>query len=194
VDIRRSFDVPDGAYVVGFASRLVQRKGWRDFLDAVRALSDKLPVFFLLAGDGEDRDKVVEYIRDRGLEGSGRMLGHIDAMARFYTALDCFVMSSHWEPHGLGHLEAQSFGVPVVVSRVPGLDATVHEEADALLFEAADSQALAARILRIASDSHLRSRLVIGGIANAAQYTMSAFSSKLKEIYSTVRSETEIGK
>jgi len=34
-DIRRSFAVPGGAYVVGFASRLVERKGWRDFLDAV---------------------------------------------------------------------------------------------------------------------------------------------------------------
>ena len=188
-DIRRSFAVPDGAYVVGFASRLVERKGWRDFLDAVQALSARLSVFFLLAGDGEDRDKVERYIRHLGLEDSGRMLGYIDRMARFYRALDCFVMPSHWEPHGLAHLEAQRFGVPVVVSSVPGLNATVHDEVDTLLFKAADPQALAACIHRIAIDSALRGRLVAGGHANAAQYTMGAFSSKLEEIYSTFRPE-----
>jgi glycosyltransferase involved in cell wall biosynthesis len=188
-DIRRSFAVPDGAYVVGFASRLVQRKGWRDFLDAVQALSAQLPVFFLLAGDGEDRDKVKRYIRHLGLEDSGRMIGYIDRMARFYRALDCFVMPSHWEPHGLAHLEAQRSGVPVVVSSVPGLSATVHDEVDALLFEAADPQALAACIHRIANDSTLRERLVAGGHANAAQYTMETFSSKLEKIHSTFRPE-----
>lgn len=190
VDARRSFAVPGGAYVVGLASRLVERKGWRDFLDAVQLLSTRLPVFFLLAGDGEDREKVERYIRELGLEGKGQMLGHIDGMARYYRALDCFVMPSHWEPHGLAHLEAQSFGVPVAVSRVPGLDGTVHEGVDALLFKAADSQALAECIYRIAGDATLRSRLVAGGLSNAAQYSMTAFSSRLAEIYSTVRHET----
>lgn len=194
MEIRRSFAVPDGAYVVGFASRLVERKGWRDFLDAVKALSARLPVFFLLAGDGEDRDKVGRYIRHLGLENSGRMLGHIDRMARFYRALDCFVMPSHWEPHGLAHLEAQRFGVPVVVSSVPGLSATVHDEVDTLLFEAADAQALAACIYRIANDSTLRDRLAKGGHANAAQFTMDAFSSKLEKIYSTFRPDAAPGK
>jgi L-malate glycosyltransferase len=111
-ECRRSFRVPDGAFVVGFASRLVERKGWRDFLDAAKVNCARIPLFFLMAGDGEDRGKVVEYIRHLGLEGRGRMLGHVEAMARFYGALDCFVMPSRWEPHGLAHLEAQSFGVP----------------------------------------------------------------------------------
>ena len=185
-EIRRSLGVPPGAFVIGFASRLVERKGWRDFLDAVQALSDRLPVFFLLAGDGEDRDKAVQYARELGIDGRGRMLGHVEEMARFYQALDCLVMPSRWEPHGLAHLEAQGFGVPIVVSRVPGLEATVHEGRDALLFEAADPRAMAECVHRIASDAALRSRLVAGGLENAARYSLAGFSSRLEAIHASL--------
>jgi glycosyltransferase involved in cell wall biosynthesis len=181
--MRREYSIPEGAFVVGFASRLVERKGWGDFLDAVALLAPKLSVFYLVAGDGEDRDKAEARIRKLGLAGQGRMLGHIDWMRHFYDCLDCFVMPSHWEPHGLSHLEAQAFGVPVVVSSVPGLASTVGDERDALLFRAADAQALADCIRRLATDAALRDRLIEGGRANSARYTMTAFTASLEDLY-----------
>jgi glycosyltransferase involved in cell wall biosynthesis len=186
--IRRALAIPDGAFVVGFASRLVERKGWDVFLAAMALLGPRLPVFFALAGDGDDRQKVEARIRVLGLEGRGRMLGHIDWMRRFYGCLDCFVMPSYWEPHGLAHLEAQSFGVPVVVSSVPGLGSTVRAESDALLFEPGDASALADCVVRLASDPALRSRLIAGGVANSARYTMDAFAASLEAIYTIVGS------
>lgn len=183
---RQSVGAPAGTFIVGFASRLVERKGWRDFLEAVKTLSERLPVYFLLAGDGDDREKVDDCIRKLGLSNRGRRLGHIDWMHRFYATLDCFVMPSHWEPHGLAHLEAQGFGVPVVVSRVPGLADTVRAEENALLFPPADRKALMDCIFRIASDPSLRSRLIAGGLANVSSYTMDGFSAKLDEIHSTI--------
>lgn len=188
--LRRAAGIPDDAFVVGFASRLVERKGWRDFLDAVAILAPKIPVFFLLAGDGEDRAKVEAHIRNVGIEERGRMLGHIDWMPRFYVCLDCFAMPSHWEPHGLAHLEAQSFGVPIVISRVPGLASTVRGD-DALLFEAGDVQGLADCIHRVAADKALRDRLAAGGVENAARYSRSHFSDDLEEIYATVEGRSE---
>jgi len=183
---RQSVGAPAGTFVVGFASRLVERKGWRDFLEAVKTLSERLPVYFLLAGDGDDREKVDDCIRKLGLSDRGRRLGHIDWMHRFYATLDCFVMPSHWEPHGLSHLEAQGFGVPVVVSRVPGLADTVRAEENALLFPPSDRTALMNCIFRIASDPSLRSRLIAGGLANASFYTVDGFSARLDEIHSTI--------
>jgi glycosyltransferase involved in cell wall biosynthesis len=183
--VRRAESIPDGAFVVGFASRLVERKGWGDFLGAMALLAPTLPVFFLIAGDGEDRDKAEARIRELGLEGRGRMLGHIDWMKRFYRCLDCFVMPSHWEPHGLAHLEAQGFGVPVVVASVPGLDSTVRDDSDALLFKPRDAPDLADCIRRLAVDPALRDRLAAGGLANSARYTMDAFAASLEEIYAS---------
>ncbi|MGZ8811695.1 MAG: glycosyltransferase, partial [Thermoanaerobaculia bacterium] len=181
--LRRDFAIPPDVFVVGFAARLVERKGWRDFLEAVRILSARIPVFFLLAGDGEDHAKVEAYIRDLGLDRCGRMLGHVTRMERFYRTLDCFVMPPHWEPHGLSHLEAQSHGIPVVVSNAPGLNDTVHPDADALLFDVGDVSALADAMYRVASDPKLRNRLTDGGLINATRYTLETFSSALDQIY-----------
>ena len=189
--LRRAQAIPDGAFVVGFASRLVQRKGWDDFIGAIAQLAPVLPVYFLIAGDGEDRDKVEARIRALGLHGRGRMLGHIDWMERFYIGLDCFVMPSHWEPHGLAHLEAQGFGVPVIVASVPGLGSTVHADRDALLFKAGDVRALAECIRRLAVDPGLRARLVAAGIANADRYGMDVFSANLEQVYSSIPGQRE---
>jgi glycosyltransferase involved in cell wall biosynthesis len=185
--LRAAFEIPANVFVVGFAARFLERKGWRDFLHAVRIVAAQIPVFFLLAGDGEDRDKVEVCIRDLGLGDRGRMLGHVTRMDRFYRVLDCFVMPPHWEPHGLSHLEAQSYGIPVVVSNVPGLNGTVHAESDALVFEAGDAPALADRILQIASNRQLRTRLIHDGSLNAARYTIDIFARKLDQLYSEVR-------
>jgi L-malate glycosyltransferase len=184
--LRLAESIPAGAFVVGFAARLVPTKGWREFLDAIALLAPELPVFFLLAGDGEDRPSAEARVRELGLGSRGRVLGPIDWMRRFYACLDCFVLPSHWEAHGLAQLEAQSFGVPVVVSSVPGLEATVHSERDALLFEPGDARGLAECIRRVALDAGLRERLARGGISNSARFTMAAFSEGLNDVYSAV--------
>jgi glycosyltransferase involved in cell wall biosynthesis len=111
------------------------------------------------------------------------MLGHIDWMKQFYGCLDCFVMPSHREAHGLSHLEAQSLGVPVVVSSVPGLRSTVVGGADSLLFEPGDAASLADCIRRLSKDPAMRERLIAGGLANSAGYTMDAFAARLTEIH-----------
>ena len=187
--LRRAHGVPPDAFVVGFAARLVERKGWRDFLDAIAHLAPALPIYFLLAGDGEDRAQAEARVRELGLSSRGRLLGHIEWMEAFYECLDCFVMPSHWEPHGLAHLEAQGFGVATVVARVPGLESTVHSEVDALLFEAGNIEALAACIERLARDAALRGKLGVGGRANSERYTMDAFASTLDTIYANLGKE-----
>ena len=140
----------------------------------------------MVAGDGEDRAKAEARIAELGLREHGRMLGHVDSMPRFYACLDCLVMPSHWEPHGLAHLEAQSFGVPVIVSDVPGLRSTVHAEDDALLVPPHDPAAIAAGVQRLAGDPQLRGRLVAGGLANSALYSMGAFTRGLDEVYASL--------
>jgi glycosyltransferase involved in cell wall biosynthesis len=189
---RVELGIPDEAFVVGFASRLVERKGWRDLLEAMKLLQD-LPVLCFIAGDGEDRRNAEAAIRDMALESRVRILGHIHWMPRFYRSLDCFVMPSRWEPHGLAHLEAQSFGIPVIVSDVPGLSATVHASLDALLFPQQDTQRLAAHIRTLATDPALRAKLAAAGRANAASYTMASFSERLANIHAAVAAHYSSG-
>lgn len=191
--IRARHGVPDGAFVVGFAARLVERKGWSDFLEALARVTPAAPLHFFLAGDGADYARAEARVRALGLEGRGRMLGNVDWMRDFYACLDCFVMPSRWEPHGLGHLEAQAFRVPVIVSNVRGLSSTVHADVDALVFEAGDVAGLAAAIERVATDPALRERLAASGPANAAHYRIDGFAASLELIYADVSGRAATG-
>jgi glycosyltransferase involved in cell wall biosynthesis len=184
--LRRAYGAPDGAFVVGFASRLIERKGWMDFLEATARIDRSVPVFFLLAGNGEDRAKVEARALRADVAGRGRVLGHVERMAEFHACLDCFVMPSHWEPFGLSHLEAQAFGVPVVVSNVPGLASTVHEGVDALLVSPRDVEALAAAIARLAAEPSLRERLSAAGRMNASRHSPEKFAADLDAVYAEV--------
>jgi glycosyltransferase involved in cell wall biosynthesis len=187
---REALGIPDDAFVVGFASRLVTRKGWRDFLDAIARVPATCRPFFLIAGDGEDEGRVARHIQEAGLAGKGRTLGFTDRMETFYRALDAFTMPSHWEPHGLTHLEAQGFGVPVIVSDVPGLADTVHGGVDALVVPAGDVDALAAAITRLATEPALRERLAAAGRTNGARFSTDAFAEKLEALYAGLRPAT----
>jgi glycosyltransferase involved in cell wall biosynthesis len=191
--LRRQLGVPDGAFLAGFAARLVRRKGWADFLEAIARVGGHVPVHFLMAGDGPERAKAEASLRALGLESRGRLLGPVDRMHEFYASLDCFVMPSHWEPHGLGQLEAQSFRVPVIVSRVPGLISTVHPEVDALSCPPGDVDCLARAIERLATEPALAQRLSAAGAANAARYSTAAFTQSLEGIYAEVAGRPAAG-
>jgi glycosyltransferase involved in cell wall biosynthesis len=178
--------VPDDRFTVGFAGRLVRRKGWMDFLDAMQMVATHHDAYFLIAGEGRERALVKQHINSLGLQDRGRLLGQVSAMGDFYRALDCFVMSSRWEPHGLTQLEAQRAGVPVVVSNVPGLRDTVRDGIDALLFEPGNALDLAEKIERIAHDGKLRAALSNGGYANANRFSIEDFEEAVTRVYELV--------
>lgn len=175
--------IPAGSFVIGFAARLVENKGWREFLQAAAALRKRIPLHFLLAGEGAERSEANELVDRLGLREAGQMLGYIDDMDAFYGLLDCFVLPTHWEGHGLSHLEAQSHGVPVVVSDATGLASSVHPEVDALVHRVGDADGLAAQVCRLHADDALRARLAEAGRLNAAKYSASAFAERLSQAY-----------
>jgi glycosyltransferase involved in cell wall biosynthesis len=182
-DAKLRLRVPDDRFTVGFAGRLVRRKGWADFLDAMQKVTAHHDAYFLIAGEGHERALVEQRINTLRLQDRGRLLGQVSSMGDFYRALDCFVMSSRWEPHGLTQLEAQRAAVPVVVSNVPGLRDTVRDGIDALLFEPGNALDLAEKIERIATDGELRAALSKGGRANADRFSIEDFEQAVTRVY-----------
>ena len=83
-----------------------------------------------------------------------------------------FAFPSRFEGFGLPPLEAMALGAPVVVARAASLPEVVGDAA--LLVEPGDPDALAAALERILGDPALRERLVLAGLARAAEFTWAA--------------------
>ncbi len=177
----------ESAFFVGFAGRLVQRKGWRTFVDAANRLLKRSPAFkFLIAGDGPEKQLVLEAINEKPEKDRVIYLGQVEDMKSFYTGLDCLVVPSFWEPQGLVEIEAQALGVPVVVSNAEALNEIVQDRRNGLLFETGNSSDLAEKILTLRLRPDLREKLATEGLATSMQYDVDRYVIKLRSLYGQI--------
>jgi len=137
--------------------RLVQRKGVLWFVQNVlpQLASGKLPVLYLISGQGKNRAAIEAAITERALEGSVRLLGRISDELRgaLYNAADMFVMpnvpvANDMEGFGLVALEAASCGTLVVASNLDGIPDAIVDGKNGVLVETGDAEAYVKTISR----------------------------------------------
>jgi glycosyltransferase involved in cell wall biosynthesis len=132
----------DAPFVIGFIGRLTAEKG----LDVLIEAAAKLPhrEWRLRIAGTISPTLDLETLRKRTANLPVDWLGFV-ASQDFYRDIDVLVVPSLWaEPFGLVVLEAYSFGVPVIASRVGGIVDIVEPGVTGWLFEPGDSAALSA--------------------------------------------------
>lgn len=162
-DMRRGFGFADGDTVLVTASRLSLKNGIDDL---IRSLV-KLPVQYkvLIAGEGEDREKLEVLTRQKGLEGRVVFLGSKShgELPGILQASDIFVRASLSEGLGNSFLEAMAAGLPIIGTPVGGIPDFLTDGETGVFCQPRDPDSIAAAVLRIQSDPALRSRLVANG-------------------------------
>lgn len=115
---RDSLGIPDGAALVGHVGRFTEQKN-HEFLVRVAAEIVKRhnDVYFVLIGEGRDREQVEGQIADLGLMDHFRLLGtRHDVPALLRTLMDLFLLPSRYEGLPRAAVEAQAAGLPCVIS------------------------------------------------------------------------------
>jgi glycosyltransferase involved in cell wall biosynthesis len=121
--VRGTHDVPDSTPVILYAVRLCAQKQPMVFAETVRRLRDRGVRFVaLVAGEGEDRPRLEQYLDRHGLRSCVRMLGPVATgdMPALMSAADVFFLPSKWEGIALSVYEAMAAGVCVVGADVGG--------------------------------------------------------------------------
>lgn len=110
---RSDFDLPEDAFVLVTAGRIVARKASTQLIDTLAALPD---VFLVVVGDGPEAAAVRQRASELGVTNRLRMLGYVSDEGKYsaYAVSDVFVSTAQHEGFGLVFLEAMSFGLPVV--------------------------------------------------------------------------------
>lgn len=184
IEERKKLGIGERDFIVGFAGRLVERKGWRTFIVAAELVLETQPnITFLIAGDGKDKHELLELINTSKLAENIVFLGYVSDMVWFYSLLNCFVIPSYWEPMGLTEIEAQAMGIPVISSDVEALNEIVRHNENGLLFTVKDEKDLAEKIQKIIVDEELRKYLINGGYQTVKTFSLKDYSIKLRGIY-----------
>jgi len=143
--------------------RLVYQKGHEYLIQAIEAVRAELPhLKAVICGEGPLRRQLQDQIDRLGLHGVVTLLGNRLDIDRFLGSADVFVLPSRWEGLPVALLEAMDRGLPVVATRVEGVEEVVQTEAHGLLVPPEDARALAASIRRLASDADLRRIMSLG--------------------------------
>jgi colanic acid/amylovoran biosynthesis glycosyltransferase len=143
-------------------ARMSEEKGLPVLIAALALLlRDGVDVELCLVGDGPERALIENEIRSNGLEQRVELTGALpgEQLIARYAACDIFVLTSFMEGLPVVLMEAMAASKPVVAPSVGGIPELVLHGETGLLFNPADSDALARQLKRLIADPALRTRL-----------------------------------
>ena len=152
-DFWRQLGLPPGAKILLFVGRMVDYKNpcfVVEMLERLRTLGENFAAVFV--GGGELEAEVRRLAADKGLEARVRALGFRRDVPEFMRAGDVLIWPSLEEPKeglGLGIVEAQAAGLPILMSRSVPDEAVVVPELSSVLPLAAGARRWAEEALRI---------------------------------------------
>lgn len=176
---------PERPLTIGLVGRLSPEKGIDIFIRAAAAvLRDRPSARFVIAGDGPERSRLQDLVRELDVQQQVSLLGRCDDMASFYLSLDMLIISSHTEGLPMALLEGMAYGVPVVATRVGDIPSVLDEERTGKLVAPGDPTALAAAINELLSDGSRRRAMGANARERvAAEFSATAMSDRYVQIY-----------
>jgi D-inositol-3-phosphate glycosyltransferase len=168
--LRRSFGLPENAFLALFVGRDVPKKGLDVFLRS------RDPAYELVA------------VTDRAASASGPpLLGFMspERLQSLMRCVDAYVLPSEGEGFPLSLQEALGNGLPVVTTRQPGFEDYLGP--DDAVFVSRDPQSIRQALKQLATDSDLRSRLSARSLGLAERhFGVEAFVTAYESLYTAV--------
>ena len=172
---RARLSVPADALLVGTVGDLSPVKGPDIFVRAAAhaVAHAACAATFIVAGEDHTDDQrmrrqLADLIATHKLKERVRMLGRVDELAPFLTALDVYVSASRAEAFGLAMVEAMACGVPVVATATDGAREIVEDGVTGRLVPVGAVEALADAVVALLADADRRAAM--GKAARAAAY------------------------
>ena len=173
--------------------RLIPRKDFQLLIRAVPQLIQYTTRDFEveIVGDGPCRSNLVKLAKELGVFHKVRFTGSVpySKLPEKYQSADIFVLCSLAEGMPLALLEAMGSGLPVVGSRVQGVEDVVNVGTNGYLFAAGDVNALATNLISLINDDEQRSQMGNASVMQAQRYDWKYIAASYLEIYERTRRE-----
>ncbi|MCD4526707.1 stealth conserved region 3 domain-containing protein [Nocardioides sp. cx-173] len=169
------------------AGRLMGEKQYPRLVSAFATIADRIPDWRLrILGEGTARFEIMSTVRKHRLWDRVELPGPTTDMASEWAKASISALTSRSEGFPLVLQEAMAAGVPVVSFDCPsGPRAIIDDGVDGLLVAQGSEPALAAGLLRLATDRDLRDRLGEAALAKAATWDVEVITARWREVYET---------
>jgi glycosyltransferase involved in cell wall biosynthesis len=184
-ELRAELGTPDDTVVALFVGGDWGRKGLAETIQGVasacRQASSPLELWVVGRGDSV---RFSTLARAAGVETRVRFLGTQQATERYYAAADLLVLPTLYETFSLVAYEAAAAGLPIVATRVSGIDELLDGEGAGLVVDR-DPASIGDAVARLANDPGLRRQLGAEGRRRANGYGWNRSVESVLGIYRT---------
>ncbi len=185
--LRAELALSDGEPLLLHVGRLARSKRVDLLLQVMAQLPAESNACLLLAGDGEERERLVNLARSLGIDGRVRFCGYRRDVERLLGAADVFVLCSEREGLPISILEAMSARCPIVATRVGAIPQVLEDGAEAWLVPANNPQRLRDALHEALSDPELaRARAQRAFDKFTARYSQRVMGERYLRIYEAV--------
>lgn len=183
--MRQRIGLGSDEFVVLFVGGDYRRKGLIPLLEAAARLPPRTVTILAVGVDPDAR--LLRHLRQDGLTGLVKFLGHSMDMASLYAAADCFALPTKYDTFSLAALEAMASGLPTIISRAAGVAELVTHDIDCLVLEHnTDLEQLEDYLRRLARDESLRNRLAAAGRRTAEGCSWDVVAKRTLAVYRDV--------
>jgi glycosyltransferase involved in cell wall biosynthesis len=182
---RAELELDDRARLALFVGGDWERKGLAYAVDALGAAPD----WHLAVAGGGDPTSYLERAHRAGTQARLHFLGRVRDMARLYAGADAFVFPSAYEAFPLVALEAAASGLPLLITRVNGVEDLLHD-GDNGWFILRDAADIARRLNQLAADPDLARSMGDAARRAAASYSWEAMADGYLSLYAELERRT----
>ncbi|UCH58472.1 MAG: glycosyltransferase family 4 protein, partial [Anaerolineales bacterium] len=185
IKLRQQIGIKREDFLLLTVARLRTQKGHTYLLEAIPSIIECFPnTVFVFAGEGDLSAELKEKARSLGIQDAIRFLGNRTDVPKLLNIADGFVLPSLSEGLPLSLLEAMRAGLPVVATKLEGIEEIIRDGENGLLVEPADPKGLSQAIIRLLSNEELRKRLGSAGEALIKeQYTIDIMCKHYEQMF-----------
>lgn len=150
-DIREQLDIPEDVFVYGFVGRITRDKGVNELLEAYKKLNDDS--YLIMVGLSEVDETINQELYTWASKNEKiKFTGYTTVVEQYLSAMDCYILPSYREGFGMGVVEAEAMGVPVIVTDIPGPTDAMIDNETGIVVQKADVESLYNAMISIRED------------------------------------------
>ena len=150
--LKREFGIREDERVLIHISNFRKIKNIPDIIDAFMKVREAMPAKLLLVGDGPEKHRVMDKLRDMPYKSDVLFLGKQENIAELFSISDLKLLLSEKESFGLVLLEAMACGVPGIGTNIGGIPEVIEHGTNGYLVELGDVDAVAQYAIELLSD------------------------------------------
>ena len=168
------------------AGRLTKQKNFLFLCKAFYSLVQKYPnINLLIAGEGEEKKKINNYILKKNLEDKIFLIGHVENIFSYLRSSEGFILSSLWEDPGFVLIEAAFCKTPILSSNCGnGPKELIQDKVNGVVFESNNLESFKYKFSEFMDLKKSKNKIIINSLKMSNNFTLFSHFKKFNQILS----------